>query len=88
MSKTTILDSKTTPEEGLGLVETERTPEKKGAKQEASNRRMFFAPEGYRRLTINLPEVLHKKLRLTAIEQDCTATEIIKRLLMKELLGK
>ena len=47
--------------------------------------RVFNAPEGYRRLTINLPEDLHKKLRLAAIEQDCTATEIIERLLNKEL---
>jgi hypothetical protein len=51
----------------------------------ASNNRVFHAPEGYRRLTINLPEDLHKKLRLAAIEQDCTATEIIERLLNKEL---
>ncbi len=47
--------------------------------------RVFNAPDGYRRLTINLPEDLHKKLRLSAIEQDCTATEIIERLLTKDL---
>lgn len=47
--------------------------------------RVFNAPEGYRRLTINLPEDLHKKLRLAAVEGDCTATEIIERLLNKEL---
>lgn len=47
--------------------------------------RVFNAPEGYRRLTINLPEDLHKKLRLAAVEDDCTATEIIERLLNKEL---
>lgn len=51
----------------------------------ASNNRVFHAPEGYRRLTINLPEEMHKKLRMAAIEQDCTATEIIERLLNKEL---
>lgn len=56
-----------------------------GEKQAAAERRKFFAPEGYRRLTINLPEALHKKLRLAAVEQDCTATEIIERLLVKEL---
>lgn len=50
-----------------------------------SNNRVFHAPEGYRRLTINLPEELHKNLRLAAIEQDCTATEIIEKLLMQEL---
>ena len=47
--------------------------------------RIFNAPEGYRRLTINLPEDLHKKLRLVAVEQDVTATDIIMRLLMREL---
>ena len=51
----------------------------------ATEKRVFYAPEGYRRLTINLPEDLHKKLRLMAVEQDCTATEIIERLLVKEL---
>ena len=50
-----------------------------------ADKRVFYAPEGYRRLTINLPESLHKKLRLAAVEQDCTATEIIERLLAKEL---
>jgi hypothetical protein len=34
----------------------------------ASNNRLFHAPEGYRRLTINLPEEMHKKLRMAAIE--------------------
>lgn len=47
--------------------------------------RAFYAPEGYRRLTINLPIEMHKRLKLAAIEQDCTATEIIERLLEKEL---
>lgn len=51
----------------------------------ATEKRAFFAPEGYRRLTINLREDLHKKLRLAAVEQDCTATDIIERLLVKEL---
>lgn len=50
-----------------------------------AEKRAFFAPEGYRRLTINLREDLHKKLKREAIEQDCTATEIIERLLSKEL---
>ena len=53
--------------------------------QAASGKRAFFAPEGYRRLTINLREELHKKLRLAAIEQDCNATDIIERLLSNEL---
>lgn len=47
--------------------------------------RVFHAPEGYRRLTINLPEKLHKKLRFAAVEDDCTATDIVVRLLEREL---
>ena len=82
------LVSKTTSEAALAFAEAGATPEKTGGKQAASEKRAFFAPEGYRRLTINLPEALHKKLRLVAVEQDCTATEIIERLLVKELLGK
>jgi hypothetical protein len=50
-----------------------------------TEKRAFFAPEGHQRLTINLPKELHKKLRLQAVEQDCTATDIIMRLLTKEL---
>lgn len=49
------------------------------------DKRVFYAPEGYRRLTVNLREDLHKQLRLAAIEQDCTSTEIVERLLKKEL---
>ena len=69
----------------LAFAEAGAAPAKTGAKQAAAEKRAFFAPEGYRRLTINLPEALHKKLRLAAVEQDCTATEIIERLLVKEL---
>lgn len=54
-------------------------------KKPASEKRAFVAPEGHRRLTINLPEELHKKLRLAAIERDCNATDIIVELLSKEL---
>lgn len=91
MSKTTTLakptlGSKTTSEAALAFAEAGKAaPEKTVAKQAVAERRAFFAPEGYRRLTINLPEDLHKKLRLAAVEQDCTATEIIERLLTKEL---
>ena len=88
MSKTTTLAkpklvSKTTAEAALAFAEAgaaPATPEK-----QAADKRAFFAPEGYRRLTINLPEDLHKKLKLAAVESDSTATEIIERLLVKEL---
>lgn len=54
-------------------------------KKTASEKRAFVAPEGHRRLTINLPQDLHKALRLAAIERDCNATDIIVQLLTKEL---
>jgi hypothetical protein len=72
MSKTTTLV--------LAFAEAAASPAKA-----AAEKRAFFAPEGYRRLTINLREDLHKKLRLAAVEQDCNATDIIERLLIKEL---
>ena len=50
-----------------------------------AEKRVFYAPEGYRRLTINLEEGLHKKLRLMAVEQDCTVTDIVVSLVSKEL---
>lgn len=88
MSKTTTLTkptlgSKTKAEAALAFAEAgavPATPEK-----QAADKRAFFAPEGYRRLTINLREDLHKKLRFAAVEQDCNATDIIVRLLEKEL---
>lgn len=90
MNKTTTLAkpklvSKTTAEAALAFAEAGAASEKAGTKQVAAEKRAFFAPEGYRRLTINLPEDLHKKLRLAAVESDSTATEIIERLLVKEL---
>ena len=81
MSKPTTLakptlDKKTKSDAALAFAKVKTSPAEK---------RSFFAPEGHRRLTINLPEDLHKKLRLAAVEQDCTATDIIMRLLVKEL---
>lgn len=34
-------------------------------------------PSGHRRLVINLPDHLHRKIRMAAIEQDTTATALI-----------
>jgi len=47
--------------------------------------RVFFAPEGHRRLTINVTHEMHKKLRLMAVEQDTTITDILTKLVAKEL---
>ena len=80
MSKITTLTKPTLKSAAAALAFAEA-----GTKNAAANKRVFFAPEGHRRLTVNLREDLHKKLRLAAVEQDCTATEIIERLLVKEL---
>lgn len=55
------------------------------AKTTAKVTKVFHAPEGYRRLTINLREDIHKKIRMKAIEQDCTVTDIIAKLLEQEV---
>lgn len=59
----------------------------KGSTTKASTKvtKIFHAPEGYRRLTINLREDIHKKIRMKAIEQDCTVTDIIAKLLEQEV---
>lgn len=43
--------------------------------------RSFSAPDGYKRLTINLPEELHKRLKSVALASETTATKIIEDLL-------
>ena len=51
----------------------------------ANNSRIFFAPEGDKRLTINLNAELHKKLKIAAIELSSTAGDIIEQLIQKNL---
>ena len=48
-------------------------------------KRVFHATEGYRRLTINLTHGLHKKLKQAALDNDCTATDIVERMLLEKL---
>ena len=59
----------------------------KGSTAKASSKvtKIFHAPQGYRRLTINLREDIHKKIKIKAIEQDCTVTDIIAKLLEQEV---
>lgn len=80
LTKPTLSGATTTAEAALAFAEG-AVP----AKAPAGSNRAFFAPDGCRRLTINLPEALHKKLKLAAVERDCTATAIIEALLLKEL---
>ena len=55
------------------------------ALKSVNNTRIFFAPEGDKRLTINLDAELHKKLKIAAIEQGITAGEIIENLIKNHL---
>lgn len=65
----------------VAAKEAVKSAESKMKQLSAGEKRTFNAPEGYRRLTIKLPEKVHKRLRLAAVEDDCTATKIIERLL-------
>jgi len=51
----------------------------------SSNTRIFLAPEGDKRLTINIKQELHKKLKIKAIEKEITVGEIIEQLVEKYL---
>ena len=62
--------------------------EAKPASQTGYQPRVFHAPEGYKRLTINVPAELHKRLKIIAIERETTATDILMGLLEKELASK
>lgn len=84
MSKTTTLSKPKLVKSEAALAFAEAGSEVVTKNEKASNR-VFFAPEGHRRLTINLREDLHKKLRLMAVEQDTTITDILTRLVNKEL---
>jgi hypothetical protein len=75
MSKLTTLAKPTLKtEQALAFAEASQ---KKAA-------RIFPAPEGYRRLTINLPNETHKTLKYLALDLDCTVTDIINRLVAQE----
>lgn len=86
LTKPTLV-KKTTAEAALAFAEASAAPEKTGKKQAAKeeSKRVFFAPEGHRRLTINVTHEMHKKLRLMAVEQDTTITDILTKLVAKEL---
>jgi hypothetical protein len=50
--------------------------------------RIFHAPDGYKRLTINLREDIHKKIKLIAVQEESTVTDIISDFLEKEIAYK
>lgn len=39
--------------------------------------RSFKAPEGYKRLAINIPEDLHRELKQMALDEETTVTDIV-----------
>jgi hypothetical protein len=51
----------------------------------SSQKRIFHAPEGDKRLTINIKQELHKKLKIAAINNEMTAGELIESLIEKHL---
>ena len=55
------------------------------AKSAAKATKVFHVPDGYSRLTVNLREDTHKKIRIKAIQQDCTVTDNIAKLLEQEV---
>ena len=90
MSKPTTLAKPTLAKKfnsdvALTFAEAGVAPKTKVVKQAAAEKRAFFAPEGYRRLTINVTHEMHKNLRLMAVEHDTTITDILTRLVEKEL---
>ena len=72
-------------EPARGKVGRAAADAQKAAKASKEGRRVFFAPAGHRRLTINLPDEVHKKLRLLAVEKDSTVTELLVELVGKHL---
>ena len=58
--------------------------ESKSAKTNESNK-SFFSPKGDKRLTINIREDLHKKIKFAALDQDTTVGEIIEKLIEKNI---
>lgn len=84
MSK--LLDKPTINKSAAAVAFAEnKTKEPAKAATPEAEKRVFYAPAGYRRLTINLRDDLHKKLRLMAVEQDCTITDILTKLVTNEL---
>lgn len=49
------------------------------------NTRISFAPKGDKRLTINIKQELHKKLKIAAIEGGITVGEIVEQLVEDNL---
>lgn len=73
--------------EGTQTVEPVKTAQitKTTTQKAKEKKRVFFAPEGDKRLTINIKQELHRKLKIAAINNDMTAGELIEVLIEKHL---
>ena len=46
-------------------------------KKEPYKPRVFHCPDGYKRLAINIPEDMHKEIKLLAVRLDTTVTDLV-----------
>jgi hypothetical protein len=44
------------------------------------------APDGHKKLVVNLPEEMHKTLKMLSVSRDGNMTDIVVRLIEKELI--
>jgi hypothetical protein len=64
------IDFVTSPEDARPTASPERKPKRR--------RRSSGGPrEGFRRLTADIPADLHKRLKMQALMEECTVTDII-----------
>jgi hypothetical protein len=64
------IDFVTAPGDDKAITSTERKPRRR--------RRSSNGPrEGHRRLTADIPADLHKRLKMQALMEECTVTDII-----------
>lgn len=45
-------------------------------------------PKKIKRLTVDIPELLHKELKIASINRDLSMNELIRQLIVNELAGK
>ena len=63
----------------MDFVEDEDAPEQARPRntRQQPRKRGSFPRQGCRRLTADIPEQLHKRLKLQALQEDCTVTDIV-----------